>query len=134
MDENPNVALVRKGIDCVARGDREGVVELWSEDMVYHAVDEEGPPAELRGRKEFLDMMENGSKMLPTHTYDVVDVRPAGSDLVVAHLRLHATSARTGRSITGDYVGVFRITNGQMVEGWDFVSHETQLFLAESWD
>jgi ketosteroid isomerase-like protein len=134
MDEHPNVRLVRKGLDCVARGDVEGLVSLWSDDMTYYAIDEDGPPAELHGRKEFLDMMENGHKMVPTHTYDVLDVRCAGSDLVVAHLRLHATSARTGKSFEGDYVGIFRIKDSQLVEGWDFVSHETQLFLAEAWD
>jgi ketosteroid isomerase-like protein len=132
-DGQTNVDLVRRGLDCVARGDVDGLIALWSEDMTYYAIDEDGPPTELHGRKEFLDMMENGHMMVPTHTYDVIDVRPAGSDLVVVHLRLHATSARTGQSIEGDYVGIFRIKDGQLVEGWDFVSHETQLFLAQCW-
>jgi ketosteroid isomerase-like protein len=134
MDEHPNVALVRRGIDCVTRGDREALIALWSEDMTYYAVDEDGPPAELHGRDEFLDMMINGDTMVPKRGYEVVDLRPVGSDLVVAHLRLNATSARTGHSITADYVGIFRVKDGELVEGWDFVSHETQLFLAESWD
>lgn len=132
MEELPNVALVRRGIDCVARGDREALVALWSEDMTYYAIDEDGPPAEIHGRQEFLDMMEVGNKMVPQHRYEVVDVWPAGSDLVIAHLQLEATS-RTGSTVRGDYVGVFRIKDGLLVEGWDFVSHETQLFLADNW-
>lgn len=134
MEEHPNVALVRKGLDCVARGDREALIALWSDDMTYYATDEDGPPAEMHGRKEFLDMMVNGNKMVHKHGLEVADIHPVGSDLVVAHLRLNGTSARTGQDFTSDYVGVFRIRNGQLVEGWDFLSHETQLFLAEAWD
>jgi ketosteroid isomerase-like protein len=133
MAEHPNVALVRKALEHVAQSDAEGVVGMWSDDMSYYAFDESGPPAEFLGHDEFLDMMRNGRKMMRDHSYEIIDIRPVGEELVVAHLRMHATSSRTGESVVGEYLGVYRIRNGQLVMGCDFVNPETEKLMEETW-
>ena len=132
MEEHPNVALVRKGLEFVANGDDEGLLSIWSDDMRYYAVEEAAPPAEW-GRKEFMNMMVTGHRMVPERTYETIDLRPVGRDLVVAHLRMHAISGRTGEKVSGDYLAVFRARDGLLVEGWEFVSDEIQEFLAHTW-
>ena len=133
MQEHPNVSLVLKGLDFVSKRDTEGLMSIWAKDMAYYVVEESGPPAEAIGREEFVRMMQTASRMVPDRAYDVVHVETAGSDLVTAHFRITATSARTGQPVTGDYVGVFRIRDGLLAEGWDFTSHETQQFLDDTW-
>jgi hypothetical protein len=96
-------------------------------------VEESGLPAEATGREDFIQMIQTGSRMVPDRSYEVVHIEAAGSDLVTAHLRVNATSARTGEPVTGDYVGVFRIRDGLLCEGWEFTSHETQEFLDATW-
>ncbi|HWE55301.1 MAG TPA: nuclear transport factor 2 family protein [Acidimicrobiales bacterium] len=131
MDEHPNVELVRRAMEFVAKRDDEGLLSIWSDDMRYVAIDSSGPPAEW-SRDEFLDMMVVGHRTVPERTYETVDIRPIGSDLVVAHLRMDA-SGRTGEQVTGDYLAVFRVRNGLLVEGWEFVSPEVAEFLDHSW-
>jgi ketosteroid isomerase-like protein len=132
MEEHPNVALVRKGLEFVANRDDEGLLSIWADDMRYYAIESSGPPAEW-GRKEFMDMMVTGHRMIPERSYETVDLRPIGRDMVVAHLRMHAMSGRTGEKVSGDYLAVFRARNGLLVEGWEFVSDEIQEFLDHSW-
>jgi ketosteroid isomerase-like protein len=132
MDENANVAVVRKGLDFVAKRDDEGLLSVWADDMRYYAIENSGPPAEW-GREGFMNMMVTGHRMVPERTYETVDLRPIGRDLVVAHLRMHATSGRTGEEVSGDYLAVFRVREGLLVEGWEFVSDEIQDFLAHTW-
>lgn len=133
MEEHPNVSLVLKGLDFVSKRDAEGVMSIWAKDMTYYVVEDSGPPAEPMGREDFVGMMQTGSRMIPDRSYEVVHIQAAGSDLVAAHLRIRGTSARTGESVSGDYVGVFRITAGVISAGWEFTSHETQQFLDDSW-
>ena len=133
MSEHPNVALVRKCLDHVASGDMEGVAAMWSDKLSYFAFDETGPPAEIQGREEFLDMMRNGRQMVGEHAYDILDIRAVGDELVVAHLRMHATSSRTGQKLTTDYLGVFRVQDERLVMGCDFLNRETAQFMEELW-
>lgn len=127
------MTLVLKALDFVSKRDTDGLMSIWAKDMAYYVVEESGPPAEPTSREEFIRMMQTGSRMVPDRAYDVVHIQTAGSDLVTAHLRITATSVRTGESVTGDYVGVFRIRDGLLSEGWEFTSHETQQFLEDSW-
>lgn len=133
MPEHPNVALVRKGLECVNERDTEGLLSTWAKDMAYYVVEESGPPSEAMGRDDFVQMMQTGGRMVPDRSYQVVSIETAGDDLVTAHFRVTAHSARTGQPVTGDYVGVFRIRDGLLYEGWEFTSHETQEFLDATW-
>jgi len=133
MAEHPNVTLVRRALDLVAAGDPEGVLALWADDMAYFAFDEAGRPAEFHGHSEFLDVMRTGRQMMREHTYEIIDIRPVGDELVVAHLRTNATSSRTGRTVSGDYLGVYRVQDGHLAMGCDFVNHETGALMEENW-
>lgn len=133
MPEHPNVALVRKGLESVNQRDPDGVLATWAKDMAYYVVEGSGPPAEAMGRSDFIQMMQTGGRMLPDRTYEVISIEAAGDDLVTAHFRITATSGRTGEAVTGDYVGVFRIRDGLLYEGWEFTSHETQELLDAAW-
>lgn len=133
MPEHPNVTLVRKGLDFVSKRDAEGLMSIWAKDMAYYVVEESGQPAERTGREDFLQMMQTGSRMIPDRSYEVVNIEAVGTDLVVAHLRISGSSARTGQKVTGDYIGVFRIRDGLISEGWEFTTHETQEYLEATW-
>jgi len=133
MAEHPNVTLLRRALELVAAGEAEGVLALWADDMAYFAFDESGRPGVFHGRSEFLDMMRTGRQMMREHSYEIIDIRPIGDELVVAHLRTNATSSRTGRTVSGDYLGVYRVQSGQLVTGCDFVNHETEALMEETW-
>ncbi len=132
MDEHPNVALVRRGLEEVARGELDAILSLWADEFVYYAFDSVGSPAEVTSREEFVDMMVTGRKM-SEHTYEIVDLRSVGQDLVVAHMRVHMTATKTAESTTGVYLGVYRILEGKIVMGCDFVDGGLQQFLDGVW-
>lgn len=132
MDEHPNVALIRRALEYVANRDDDGLLSVWHDDMRYYAIEGSGPTAEW-DRDEFVTMMTTGRRMVPEHTYEPLDLRAVGSDLVVAHCRIRATSSRTGEPVCGDYLCVLRVRDGLLSEGWEFVSDEIRQFLAQSW-
>jgi ketosteroid isomerase-like protein len=133
MDEHPNVALVRQALEYVARGDLEAVLTLWGGESSYYALDSVGPPAEISGRDEIMDMMLTGRK-LGDHWYETVDLRAVGDEIVVAHMRVHFTAGNTGETVVGDYLGVYRVQGSKIVMGCDFVDSGVQQFLQETWD
>jgi ketosteroid isomerase-like protein len=132
MVEHPNVALVRRGLEEVARGELDAVLALWADEFVYYAFDSVGPPAEVTSREEFVNMMVTGRKM-SVHSYEILDLRAVGQELVVAHMRVHMTATKTAESTTGDYLGVYRISEGKIVMGCDFVDGGLQQFLDGVW-
>jgi ketosteroid isomerase-like protein len=133
MDEHPNVILVRRALEHVARGELEAVVAVWADESTYFALDSIGPPAEITGRDEILDMMLTGRKF-GDHWYETVDVWAVGEEIVVAHMRVHFTATKTNESVVGDYLGVYRVQDGKIVMGCDFVDSGVQQFLADTWD
>lgn len=133
--EHPNAAFVRRALELVSGGDADvdAVLEMWSDDIAYYAFDSAGPPAVLSSREELTDMMLTGRKMMSAHTYDIVDVRAVGEELVVAQMRMHMTAARSGETVVGDYLGVYRVKHGRIVAACDFLDEPAQEFMEHAW-
>jgi ketosteroid isomerase-like protein len=133
-DDHPNVAIVRRGLDDAARGDIDAELELWDDEAAYFAFDDSADaPAEVRGRTEIQDMMLVGHKIMQHHWYDIVDVRPVGDELVVAHLRVHSSAAKSPETAIGDYLGVYRIKDGRVEMACDFIDRDVRQFLDDAW-
>jgi len=128
-----NVALVRLGFEYVRRGDVAGMLSLWDENLDYYGFDASGLPVEYHGRDEALEMVTTGEKLVGDHSYDIVDIRPAGAELVIVHARIQFASRSPEESRTTDYVAVYRVRDGRVVSCCDFIDSATQRMLDRAW-
>jgi ketosteroid isomerase-like protein len=135
MGEHPNVTLVREGFRHVAEGDVEGMAQLWAEGLVYYAFDASGHPAEYNSREEALDIVRVGQQMLKQHSYQLVDVRAIGTELVFVHARVHmaATKAAGEDVVDTDYAAVYRVKDGKIISCCDFIDSTTEGLLDRAW-
>lgn len=128
-----NVALVLQGFEYVHAGDVERMAAMWSDDVAYYAFDAHGQAAEYHGRQEALEIWRAGQALMGPHTYELVDVRGVGSELVIVQARIHATDRNTGESTVGDYVSVYAIRDEKIVSCCDFIDNATESVLDGAW-
>lgn len=133
MSTDANVALLLRGFEYVRDGDLERMAAMWSDDVVYYAFDAHGHAAEYSGPEEALQIALAGQSLMGPHSYELLDVRAVGSELVIVQARIHATRQDSGEPLEGDYVGVFRVRDDKIVACCDFIDGVTQSVLDGAW-
>lgn len=117
MNEDDNVEIVRRGLENPADA------SVFSDDLVWHFTGQlPGLRSEYRGRDAFLSEFLGKTMEITGGTFAIepLDVRAAGPELVVAHLRITMTVDGLARS--GDDVVVYRVIDGKVAEAYDVPS------------
>jgi hypothetical protein len=120
VTEQSSVEIVRRALT-----DLEALPDLLADDLVWHfAGDVEGIAREHRGKATVF--AEFWGKLFEisdgTFAVEPLAIWPAGSELVVSHLRISMTIDGVSRS--GDGVVVYRVVDGLITEAFDVPGSE----------
>ena len=131
MSLEDNVTVVRRHFDLLRHYDEAGAEAIWAPDIVFRE-----PQQVIRGRAAGKRRYQEFRVAFPdigATLYEVV----AQDDLVVARYTLAGTQqapfagiAATGKRVTLAGMGMFRLVDGRIVEGWgcaDFFGFLQQL-------
>lgn len=119
MSEDANVEIVRRAIENPAEPG------VFTEDVVWHFTGRvPGLASDYRGREAFLSDFLGRLMELTGGSFAVeaLDVRAAGAELVVAHLRISMTVDGVTRA--GHDVVVYRVIEGKVAEAFDIPSRD----------
>jgi hypothetical protein len=118
MNENPNVALHRRGHEAFARGDMDTLAELIAENTVWHHAGRSPISGDYEGRDAVFAFFGRLSE-LTEGTLELEDQFFMGDgDRTVALFRLEGS--RGGEQLAADFCEVVRWENGQVAENWGF--------------
>ena len=118
-DTNPNIAIVRRYFDAVARGDLATVGSTLADDIEWHQPGNSSLSGLHKGKEAVFALL--GSFMqrsAGTFRIDHVGTLMAQGDLVTT--TLHFRAERTGASMSMSGVDLLRIADGQIREVWLF--------------
>ena len=114
---HPNVEVFRRTYDAFTSGDMTKLAEFFAEDVVWHTPGDSLVAGDFTGREATFDAFAKEFELSGgTYRPQIHDVL-AGDDHTVA--LMHVTAEREGRTLDIDYVLVFHVTDGKIVEGWD---------------
>ncbi len=118
MPDHPHLDVFHRAMAAFSAGDMDALAEVFHPEVVWHLGGRSPLAGDHRGRDATFAMFArdfelSGGTYRP-HLHDVL----AGDDHTVA--LLHATASRGGKSLEMDYVIVFHILDGRIVEGWEF--------------
>lgn len=118
MAEHPNAEVVRLAYELFAKGDVDGLLELYTDDAVWHVPGKCALAGDYRGREGFRSYLAKIDE-LSGGTYTIVELHDilAGDEHVVALHRAHAT--REGKTYDQNEILVFHVRDGRIVEGWE---------------
>ncbi len=121
MGEHANVALVRRMIDAMDRGDMQAAADALADDVEWHEI---GRAEAIHGKAALRDRMVGAVDWEITgRLHDVV-----GSDDHTIAL-VDATGTRGGRTLAYRTAEIFHIRDGKIVERWAF-SDDTAAIVA----
>jgi ketosteroid isomerase-like protein len=124
---HPNVALLQEAFARLARGDVEGFMAVYSDDVRWYGTDLGGRPVVMN--KEMI--LSNAREMvgdLAESSMERLSYVPVGDDLVVCTVRARRRATWQDRTTEGYYVTVYRITNGRISLGGDVASQVLEDF------
>src|SRR5918996_1529332 len=114
---HPNVQVFRRTYDAFTSGDMSRLAEYFAEGVVWHTPGKNLVAGDFRGREATFAAFAREFE-LSGGTY-----QPAIHD-VLAHdehtvALMHVMAEREGKKLDMDYVLVFHIEDGKIIEGWD---------------
>lgn len=114
-------AIIRRGLDALARGDLAAFRESVAPDIVSRFV---GEPEPVRGQESYMELVAYFLSAFPDLHNTIHEVVECG-DRVTVRLTYHGTHqgeyegvAPTGVSVAFDSIEMYRIADGQVVEEW----------------
>jgi len=130
-DTSRNIHLVKRFINEVVNGGHIDLIDqLWANDMVWHG----GSLGEIKGRTDYKNMTKAavGGAFTGMHL-KILDI-VASNDKVVVYFQNSGKNEgnfmghpATGKKAEWDGMGIYRIENGQIAEGW-FAEDLLQMF------
>ncbi len=122
MDTQDNKQLVREFVDAVNRQDWARFNDLVSPDFVRHS--STFGQSQVRTRDQLRDYLAAEFITFPD-ACERINFMVAEGDLVVVHSHCHATQQRdmgsfraTGKTLSADFISIYRIAGRQIVEAW----------------
>ncbi|MGH2429105.1 MAG: nuclear transport factor 2 family protein [Candidatus Limnocylindria bacterium] len=114
MQEHPNAAMVREGLEAFNRGDMQGFADLVADDVTWHQIGQSEP---IRGKQAMAAAMPGAGAVDWEITADVHDVI-ANDDHTIA--LVDATGRRGGRTFRYRTAEIMHIRDGKITERWAF--------------
>ncbi len=120
LSDHPNAKLVRDGLEAFNRRDLPSVIELFSEDVVWHFWGRSPLAGDYKGRDAAFQMVARLQEIVGgTLRYDVHDV--LGNDQHVAALTTgHSESASTDKELHIKEILLYNVDDGKITEVWTF--------------
>jgi ketosteroid isomerase-like protein len=126
MAEHPNATMMRRLYEQFARGDVEGFLESFADDVVWHvpgrcpiAGDYKGSQA-LLGYLSAIDELSGGTYRI-SEVHDVI----ANDDHVVGlH---HSTATRPGKTYDYNETVIFHLRHGKVTEAWEVYGDQYEI-------
>ncbi len=115
MIDHPYAKLARTAWEAAAHGDSGTLAQCCSEDMVWHASGRGLRSGVYRGLAETLDYLAAIGGAADDFQSSFEDVL-VGEDRVAVLFRV--TGRRRGRVLDTDFILVFRVESGKIVEAW----------------
>jgi ketosteroid isomerase-like protein len=114
-----NVAIARKMIDCVNRGDDERLADLMAVDVeCFPAVDQPEPP--FRGRDAFVEYIRGWTQAFEPYAVEASEYLDVGGHVVIVG-RIVARGRGSGVETTSDGdAWVLRVRDGRVIEYREF--------------
>ncbi|MEU9146851.1 nuclear transport factor 2 family protein [Streptomyces sp. NPDC048349] len=117
MTDHPHIGVFRRAMEAFSAGDMESLAQVFHPDVVWHHRGRGPLSGDFHGREATFEMFKRAFE-LSGGTY-----RPQLHDVLAndAHTiaLLHATASREGKQLDMDYVIVFHINAGRVVEAWE---------------
>jgi len=115
MPEHPNAIAARDGLDAFTRGDPESLVDLFAEDIVWHAPGDNPYSGTFVGKQATMERMKRMAKEGIVWDFAIHDVLANDDHVVVL---IDATLVKGSASSHGRQVQVMHIRDGKMTEVW----------------
>ena len=117
MADHPNIDMFRRTYSAFMSGDFDELAEVFHPDTNWHNPGRNLISGDYAGRDAAFALFAkefelSGGTYAPT-IHDVL----ADDEHIVA--LMHATAERDGKKLDMDYVLVFHVKEGKLVEGWD---------------
>jgi steroid delta-isomerase-like uncharacterized protein len=122
MTTENNKRLVREFVEAVNRQDWQRFNELVAPEFVRHS--STFGQSQVGNREQLLEYLVAEFKTFPDAN-ESVNFLVAEGDKVVVHSHCHATQqgpmgsiAPSGRTLSADFISIYRIADGRIVEAW----------------
>ena len=118
MEANANAALIKSGYDAFARGDVQGALAVFAQDILWH-IPGRGPLSrDYRGHAEVLGFLSHFMELSSgTFRIQVDDVLAKGDRVVVLCTE---SAQRGGRSWSSPQVHVWTVRDGRATVFWQY--------------
>ena len=116
MGTHPYVEVVRAGFEAFARGDLTTLNEIIADDVLWHQPGRNSIAGDYHGKQELLALF---SRMYE-ETGGSFHQEPKGIFADDSHVVafVHTTAERQGRTLDQDFVQLFHVADGKMIERW----------------
>lgn len=114
MQEHPNAAMFREGLEAFNRGDMEKFADLVADDVTWHQI---GDPDPIHGKQAMATSMPGAGTIDWEITAEIHDVI-ANDDHTIA--LVDATAQRNGQTLRYRTAEIMHIRDGKITERWAF--------------
>jgi ketosteroid isomerase-like protein len=113
-EQHPNLGLVRRLWEAGARGDADGISEIYAPDAVLRAHGIPGGPlvGEFKGISEILDFLARMGELVDDSRAEVLEMYASDTGVVV---RFRSVKSRGGKHLDMQYLYVLAIEHGRIV-------------------
>ncbi len=125
MADHPNIDVFKRAYAAFAAGDFDALAEVFDRDVVWHNPGHNPISGTYEGRDAaFASFAKEFELSGGTYRPEIHDVLANDDHTVVL---AHATGEREGKKLDMDYALIFHIKDGQIVEGWDIWTDQTEV-------
>jgi ketosteroid isomerase-like protein len=122
-----NVDIVRAGIEAWNAGEElDAYFSRFHPQLVYHPRADEPDPSPHMGREAYERLVRGFLDSFSEVTFELVELIDA-ADRVVVPTVLHARLRDSNGEVSDTYVFVFEVSEGLIVEGWEYRTKEEAL-------
>lgn len=112
-EEHPHLSLVRRLWDAGARGDANGICELFAPDAVMRAYGAPGPlTGEFKGIAEIIDYLARAGEIVDESCSEVIEVYTSDTGAVI---RYRTVATRGAKQLDLQYLYILAIEQGRIV-------------------
>jgi ketosteroid isomerase-like protein len=111
-----NVAVVRRAQEAFARGDVDGALFAFDDDIQWHAAADEPDTGTHYGKAAVREYLTGWLEGFEGLTADVEEIIDAGGDLVVVPMQIRGRPGKAGSEVEVPETHVYRLEGGKIVE------------------
>jgi ketosteroid isomerase-like protein len=119
-----NLEIVRAGFEALNAGDPD--FSIYHSALIYHPREDEPDPSPHIGREAFERLALGFLESFPGVEFRVEELIDTG-DLVIASTVMRGRGSASGAEVTDAYVFVYKLRDGQVVEGWEYRTKQEAL-------